>query len=66
MAEDKPKRAFDSALAYQIWLVNWKEKNPGADVEATKAAWASEKQDVKNKVGKAVRALKRKGYAVPD
>lgn len=66
MAEEKPKRSFDSALAYQIWVIDWKEKNPGADNEAKQAAWASEKKEIKAKVSKAVRAMRRKGYAVPD
>ena len=66
MAEETPTRSFGNILAYQIWLTDWKEQNPDADRETTRAAWQSVKDDKTAKVKKVCRALKRKGYDVPD
>ncbi|WP_147335597.1 hypothetical protein [Pseudotabrizicola alkalilacus] len=56
---------FVRALAYQLWLASWNDRNPEATPEARSDAWEADKVDFNRNVYRACRALERKGVVTP-
>ena len=65
MVADNERGLTSPALAYQLWLADWRDQTADAYDGTGRAAWDREKPEMNAKVRKAYGARERKRYAVP-